>query len=133
MAKLPLGVAIVLLALFALLFALASAQPPPSGAPNPLGEQRFISSEQEKLRVTLNDPDSARFRAAFVSQSGGKPIVCGLVNYRNAMGGYGGYQQFVAGEAARKTRDQGLPGELDALWAQHCGDKPRARGEAGSP
>jgi hypothetical protein len=133
MTRPAIGVTTVFVVLFALLFVYASDQSAPTSKPNPLGERRFIASEEDKLRADLNDPESARFRAEFVSASGGAPMVCGEINYRNNVGGYSGFQRFVAGAAARKTRDQTAAGEFDVLWSKHCSDGRRGHQAAGTP
>lgn len=51
---------------------------------------------REIVRLHLNDPDSAVFRAAFPAKRGGEGIWCGELNARNRTGGMVGFTRYVA-------------------------------------
>ncbi len=58
-----------------------------------------IWNEQSKdaVRSRLKDGSSAKFRNVRFSDASGTPVTCGQVNAKNGLGGYRGFQGFVAG------------------------------------
>jgi hypothetical protein len=62
-------------------------------APKPPAADEFAAAKAAMSRK-LTDPESARFTDLFKS-SGATPVVCGMVNSKNRMGGYGGATGFV--------------------------------------
>lgn len=52
-----------------------------------------IRTAKDDVRAELRDPASADFRNVHAGDVSG--LVCGEVNARNGMGGYGGFQQFT--------------------------------------
>lgn len=50
----------------------------------------------------LVDPDSAQWRDVAAHQVGAFALVCGEVNFKNQMGGYVGYTNFVAHDGAAR-------------------------------
>lgn len=52
---------------------------------------------QRAVKSLLKDPDSAKFREVSVIASN---VVCGEVNAKNGMGGYGGYTPFMFRDGA---------------------------------
>jgi hypothetical protein len=92
----------------------------PDHLPGPLDKPRFIAQEEERVRASLSDPESARFRSEVIGGRDGKHFLCGEVNARNTLGGYAGYERFVSGEG-RAERAGALGAEhVDALWAERC-------------
>lgn len=65
----------------------------------------------ENLKQSLRDPESAQFRDVWIVEVdlGSGPInaVCGVVNARNAFGGYTGDTPFIAAGASYWTPDDG--------------------------
>lgn len=65
---------------------------PAAAAPLSEAQQAAV---QSAILGTLKDPDSARFSAMSAApQSTGEIIVCGTINAKNEMGGYGGPAPF---------------------------------------
>lgn len=60
-------------------------------------EKDVIRESTSAVKASLIDPDSAQFRGVKIIRSDGKIVVCGQVNSKNRMGGYIGYQNFIAG------------------------------------
>jgi hypothetical protein len=112
----PLGAA-------ALLFLVGSAH---AAMPRDLGA--WGAKAKAELVHSLKDPESARFREMFVSsQSDGgslRPVLCGQVNAKNSMGGYGGFQRFVVTSAGVTIEEDGSGG-FSFLWDDACGWKLR--------
>jgi hypothetical protein len=50
---------------------------------------------QDQVRSLLKDPESARFESVSVREIDGTRVACGLVNAKNALGGYAGSQSFM--------------------------------------
>lgn len=77
-----------------------------------LGYREYLIHDARKpVLAKLNDPDSAKFRDERYTGNWipGYGMLCGELNAKNAMGGYTGYQKFVAtGLAVR------LASEIDA-------------------
>ncbi|RYG20179.1 MAG: hypothetical protein EON96_01545 [Caulobacteraceae bacterium] len=75
------------------------------------------------LQLSLVDYESARFmrvQVALVSPNRRAPrevvlVVCGLVNGRNRMGGYTGFQPFWFGRGLPTWRQAGLSGQADDI------------------
>lgn len=66
--------------------------------------QQKVSNEREIINLAttavkneLQDPHSAQFRDLRLVQLDALTVVCGQVNSRNRMGGYTGFQNFIAG------------------------------------
>lgn len=70
------------------------------------------------VRGRLKDPDSAQFRAQFVGKAG---VPCGEVNSKNAFGGYGGYQRYIASGGGLVFFEQEVAAdEFQAAWLKLC-------------
>ena len=95
MERVPALVGGAFLAVFAGLFVYASIAPQPGKLASPLDPARHLAGEEEKIRDRMIDPESTKFRKDFVSVLSGAPVVCGEINYKNSLGGYVGYQQFI--------------------------------------
>lgn len=79
----------------------------------------WIARSQDAIKNRLKDPDSAKFRNVYFSDSSGKPMVCGGVNSKNALGGYAGYQRFVAaGEVIAVLETE--VSDFGNLWKKVC-------------
>jgi hypothetical protein len=72
------------------------------------------------LEELMNDPESARYKSLYQVQRTG--AVCGRVNWRNRMGGYDGYRNFVVGESA-KVLIEGEAGFYKA-YEENCSETP---------
>lgn len=71
------------------LSATASPKPKPVESKPPSA----IEIGQQRVARALRDPESARFSESFSSTS---HAICGIVNAKNAMGGYAGARRFIA-------------------------------------
>lgn len=91
-----------------------------AGKLSPAKEVTWIRVNKELLMAQLRDPGSAQFSDVRVSYKAGGPVVCGLVNAKNAFGGYTGSRRFIG---AGQTMGVFLDGESDdfpALWNMLC-------------
>ncbi len=59
-------------------------------------QQAVITHFLDNVKSRLKDPESAKF--AEVQLSANKKVLCGKVNAKNSMGGYTGYELFIATE-----------------------------------
>jgi len=109
-----------LLAVFSMLFVYASLAPKPFDAAAPLDPVRYLAAEEAKIRDAQIDPDSVRFRGDFVSRKGPKPVVCGEINYKNSLGGYVGYTQFIWGPGIALFGAETPADEMKLQWDARC-------------
>ncbi|WP_333873085.1 hypothetical protein [Methylobacter sp.] len=86
-------------------------------------EANYIDRQQNLIKSTLKDPDSAKFQNSFVSNLIGAPIVCGYVNAKNSFGGYTGFERFISGGSIQVLESQMAKGEMSKSWATLCGSK----------
>lgn len=110
--------------------------PPPGyelNGPARLEAESLVDQAGKALLDGLNDPASARYRGVFVHTTIGDdslPLhrVCGEVNAKNSMGGYTGWQPFVASTGflsvgnqndAEAARVCARPGHRDATDYTH--------------
>jgi hypothetical protein len=99
----------------------------------PSNDQRVVLLTQRLVADQMRDPESTRFRgeAQVYETSAGDHIVCGMVNARNAMGGYVGYRQFYARIRNGALAAFNVPGEgqdyVSNYIAQEC-----AKAESGT-
>lgn len=80
-----------------------------------INEIKYQRVAREFVLANLKDPDSAQFR----NQRG----FCGEVNSKNALGGYAGFQRFIAAgkEMVVFERDPALErGSFAQAWAEFC-------------
>jgi hypothetical protein len=118
----PAVTAIVIVALFLGLFFYAGVAPAPSSSAAPLDKSLFIANEEVRIRDGLRDPESARFRKEFVSANRGGPTLCGQINFKNATGGYEGYQRFISsGHAPAQLENTIGRDEMNRQWTNLCG------------
>lgn len=82
----------------------------------------WIVRSKDAIRQRLKDPDSAQFRNVRFYSGGPSPVACGEVNAKNAFGGYGGFERFVASgtKLAFVASDMTSPAEMDKVWKQMC-------------
>jgi len=84
-------------------------------------QERWIELSKDGIKQRLKDPDSANFKNVFFSTFEGKPIACGQVNSKNAFGGYGGYQRFIAaGKVIGILQEEMEPSEFAKSWNLMC-------------
>ena len=66
----------------------------------------------------LRDQNSAQFRGQFVGKSGAP---CGEVNSKNAFGGYGGYQRYIASGGGLVYFEEDVAADVFGdVWSQLC-------------
>ncbi|NRR28864.1 hypothetical protein HSX11_01575 [Oxalobacteraceae bacterium] len=74
---------------------------------------------KQKILAMLNDPESARFKSVAKSPSSG--AICGLVNAKNPMGGYPGFQRFIVTSDSARV-DGAETWKMDVRWSELCSD-----------
>lgn len=80
-----------------------------------ISEVKYQRLAREQAMANLKDPGSAQFR----NQNG----FCGEVNSKNALGGYVGYQKFIAAGETMVVfeRDSSLEkGVFQQVWGEIC-------------
>ncbi|MBX3490866.1 hypothetical protein [Parvibaculum sp.] len=102
------------------LFALCVAGPGHAERLSPAKEITWIRVNKELVQSTLRDPASAQFSSVRVSYTSGAPVVCGLVNAKNAFGGYTGNRRFVGAGKTIGTFIEGESEDFAALWNMLC-------------
>jgi hypothetical protein len=80
-------------------------------------DKELILAAMGMVRWGLTDPESAHFRAVFISP-GGK-AVCGEVNSKNAMGGYVGFKRFIAARD-KVGVEQDKTAFVERNWVARC-------------
>jgi hypothetical protein len=91
-------------------------------------EAKMIGAAQDRIISGLKDPESARFRNAFVSPRG--RAVCGSVNAKNSMGGYTGFKRFIVAKDRIGIEDDETY-FVESNWQARCindvleGDPPK--------
>lgn len=80
-------------------------------------DKKLVLAALDMVRWGLSDPESARFRATFISP-GGK-AVCGEVNSKNATGGYAGFQRFIAARDKVAVESRAEPFTATE-WVNRC-------------
>lgn len=85
-------------------------------------EAGWIAKGQEAIAGKLKDPSSAQFRKLLFHQSSdGIPVACGEVNSKNSLGGYTGYQKFIAaGASSDMAFLEEEVSDFDKLWRKLC-------------
>ena len=83
---------------------------------------------KDKMNDVLKDPDSARYKDVigytFTTDAGQTLyIFCGQVNAKNGLGGYMGYERFIA--TPKGGAVESGAGDFDSGWNQHCTGTPR--------
>ena len=102
-------------------FRIAEASPEIAVKPAVASPDAALIAEGEELaRFALKDPSSALFKG--VKISGARKNICGYVNGRTPMEGYGGYGRFIVSEGRvfmepTKPDDDGL---FNINWARYC-------------
>lgn len=86
---------------------------------------RIIDGAKEEVRRLAKDPDSVKFRSAWIGRlttSDGKgaiEVACGHFNAKNSFGAYTGYQRFIGSVGFAMTEEAAGDG-LDGIWTQTC-------------
>ena len=79
---------------------------------------------EEKLAGVLTDDHGIRYRDVHTKLStldgGGIVAFCGEENSRSPMGGYGGFERFIASRSVATTESQMEPAEFAQAWSQFC-------------
>lgn len=79
---------------------------------------------EEKLRAILTDNHGVQFRDVRTKLStldgGGIVAFCGEENSRTPLGGYGGFQRFIASRSVALTQAQASPLDFEQAWSQFC-------------
>lgn len=113
-------------ALFAALWVAGCAStqlPAPPTAPLPMATEADAARGRVLLKLKLRDPESARFSLNILKPG----AVCGLVNAKNAYGGYAGSepwlylpqtgQALLLGEGDSASEKE----QVQVLFEKHCG------------
>jgi hypothetical protein len=108
-------------ALFVVLFIYAGSARALSDTSAPLDKKLFTSAEEERIRSGLRNPDSARFRNESVTADGTGAMLCGQINFKNATGGYEGFQRFISGRSTLLLEGSVNPGVMSKQWTKWCG------------
>jgi hypothetical protein len=109
--------AVALVVLFCGLFVYAGHAPL---GPRLVDPARVKVEELDRLRASLRDPESARFRGEFVAGRRPLQVVCGRVNLKDDAGAYVGYQRFITGATFRVLERSVDGGTMDELWGTLC-------------
>ena len=86
---------------------------------NPSKQQNWILTSQDGVRSKLKDPGSAKFKDSFFVVWKNTPVVCGSVNSKNSMGGYGGFQRFVASGTSIAYLEEEVA-DFANVWREMC-------------
>ncbi|UNM95959.1 hypothetical protein MMG00_12260 [Ignatzschineria rhizosphaerae] len=79
-----------------------------------------IRVAKESIQKTLVDPKSAEYKDIYVHKNReGVKAVCGYVNAKNRLGGYAGYEPFLAVGSIAATKSQGGK-EFAEAWNTYC-------------
>lgn len=83
---------------------------------------RTVTAAKARLERQLKDPSSVQYRDLFVARrdKDGAPelVLCGQVNAKNSMGGYGGFHTFISAPDLVYMEDQ-----IAAILPEFCGNK----------
>jgi hypothetical protein len=104
-----------------------SNPPPPSSSgsgsgvnlSDPAKQQNWILTSQDGVRNRLKDPGSAKFKDSYFLVWNDTPVVCGWVNSKNSMGGYGGFQRFVAAGESIAYLEEDVA-DFHNVWNEMC-------------
>lgn len=86
---------------------------------DPTKQKSWILVSQDGVRSKLKDPGSAEFKESFFVMWKNTPVVCGQVNSKNSMGGYGGFQRFVASGASISYLEEEVA-DFHNVWNEMC-------------
>ena len=79
---------------------------------------------EEKLDGVLSDDHGVRYRDVHTKlatlEGGGIVAFCGEENSRSVLGGYGGFQRFIASRSVAVIEGQMEPAEFAQAWSQFC-------------
>jgi hypothetical protein len=78
----------------------------------------LIAQAHERVKDSLKDPDSAKFKSDFAGKDG---AVCGFVNAKNSYGGYGGFVRYIA-TPEHVVMDGDESWKMDSRWFDVCAD-----------
>lgn len=90
-------------------------------APNRAGPNAVKKEALAALADKLTDPDSARFKGAFVDKSG---AVCGEFNAKNKVGGYVGFRRFLVNGPHVLMEGSYEESLFIRRWDEFCTGKP---------
>ena len=80
----------------------------------------WIEKSKDTIRTKLKDPSSARFKGVFFSNASGSPVACGEVNSKNSLGGYAGYQYFIAAGNSNLAFLENEVADFATVWNKMC-------------
>lgn len=104
---------------------------PSDGNPfNDVSKQRlWIIKSKEGIKKRLRDPESAQFKNVRFYSGGPLNVVCGEVNAKNGLGGYSGFERFMASgdneDLASLASDATDSRKMDVAWNNLCVKAPR--------
>lgn len=111
---------LIIAAFVALVLAGCDDKPEPA---DPLADENatLIARAEIAVEAQLRDPESVRYEHVYVARKSGLPVVCGMVNAKNAFGGYVGSRPFIhAGDVLTIANPDNVA-EFRALYDQVCG------------
>jgi hypothetical protein len=102
-------------------FKLTQFSPRAPAAASPQVRDGLWADEMQRLVASrTKDPSSAQFRGVATFHSGGYPVVCGEVNGKNSLGGYTGFQHFVASGDQVYLEEQMGAGQMPLVREKLC-------------
>lgn len=84
----------------------------------------WIIKSKDSIEARLKDAESAKFRDVRFYSGGPVPVVCGEVNAKNSLGGYSGYERFIASgdnvKIAFLASDVADGDSINIAWKELC-------------
>jgi len=106
----------------------ASASSKPSQASGGVDYLALKLASESQLDAKLTDSHGVRYQNVMTSLTilDGAAIVafCGEENGKTPMGGYGGFQRFIASQSTAITEADMTVDDFDRAWRQFCGGAP---------
>ena len=86
-------------------------------SPTPPGSSTYEA--REAVKASLNDPGSAQFED-LIPHTDSDPHVCGMVNAKNAFGGYVGFRRFIYDAKDLKIENVTEDPLFTPDWVRRC-------------
>ena len=111
----------ILLAVLGIVLAVWIARGGTASQPEGINEGAYIHAMQDSIQYRMTDPASTVFRDVHLHRgTEGVPAVCGQVNSKNRLGGFAGYERFIAAGSVHVLESDMQPGAMDVSWARFC-------------